>query len=231
MDAGIALLKNANYADAIANLRRATLLEPTNEKAHLYLGTAYADLVVPNLDTPENLGTAASALAEFDIILKIHSYDLVAIRKEASVYRDIKELEKSKALEKRAVLIDPANSKAFYAIGVIDWMQAYKNAVKILANEKLTDDGMGNIKASFAACETLHSQNELLVEDAISSLAQAVQINPDFGDAMSYLNLIYRRRADLHCHQPSEIAPDLKLADQWSQRAMEARKRTDAVQK
>jgi tetratricopeptide (TPR) repeat protein len=231
MDAGITAFKAGHYADAVGSFRRATQLEPANEQAHLYLGTAYASQVIPNLNTPENRNTSALALAEFDVVLHTHPDNLDAIRQEASIYRNIKEFEKAKLLEKRAVIIDPANSESFYTIGVIDWMQAYKNAVKILADEDLRDDGVGNIKATPGACETLRSQNEALVEDAITSLTRAVEINPTYSDAMQYLNLIYRRRADLHCQQPSEIAADLKLADLWSQRAMEARKQTTAVQK
>jgi tetratricopeptide (TPR) repeat protein len=76
MDAGVASLEDAQYDQAVANFRKVVQLEPANQKAHLYLGTAYAYQVVPNLETPENLRTASAALAEFDIVLKSHPGDL-----------------------------------------------------------------------------------------------------------------------------------------------------------
>jgi Tfp pilus assembly protein PilF len=62
MDAGVASFKDAHYDEAVANFSKATQLEPGSQKAHLYLATAYAYQVVPNLETPENLRTASARL-------------------------------------------------------------------------------------------------------------------------------------------------------------------------
>jgi len=224
MDAGVASFKEAHYDEAIASFSKATQLEPGNEKAHTYLGTAYAYQVVPNLETPENLHTASSALAEFDIVLKAHPNDLTAIRQEASLYRNIKQFDQAKVLEKRAVAIDPHNVEALYTIGFLDWIQAYKNAVAILATEGLTDAGVGNPTLSRAGCDALIAKNKALVDEGIASLTQAIELKPDSDDAMQYLQLTYRRHADLQCGDPTGISADLKLVDEWSKKAMQARK-------
>ena len=224
MDAGVASFEDAHYDEAVANFRKATQLEPGNEKAHTYLGTAYAYQVVPNLETPENLRTASSALAEFDIVLKSHPKDLTALKQEATVYRHIKQFDQAKALEKRVITIDPHDADAFYAIGFTDWMQAYKNAVAILATEGLTDAGAGNPNLSRAGCDALIAKNKALVDEGIASLTQAIELKPDFDDAMTYLQLTYRRHADFHCGDPTGISADLKLVEEWTKRAMLARK-------
>ena len=36
-----------------------------------------------------------------------------------------------------------------------------------------------------------------LVDDGVASLQQATKINPEYDDAMTYLNLLYRRKADM----------------------------------
>ncbi|HTC76537.1 MAG TPA: hypothetical protein VK684_13235 [Edaphobacter sp.] len=224
MTAGIAWFKEAHYDEAVANFRKATQLEPGNQKAHLYLATTYARQVIPDLETPENLHTASSALAEFDIVLKSHPNDLTALRQEATVYRNIKQFDQAKALEKRAVAIDPHNMEALYTIGVINWIQAYKNAVAILTTEGLTDIGDGNPNLSRAGCDALIAKNKALVDEGIASLTQAIELKPDFDDAMQYLQLTYRRHADLQCGDPTGISADLKLVEEWSKKAMEARK-------
>jgi tetratricopeptide (TPR) repeat protein len=224
MTAGIAWFKEAHYDEAVANFRKATQLEPGNQKAHLYLATTYARQVIPDLETPENLHTASSALAEFDIVLKSHPNDLTALRQEATVYRNIKQFDQAKALEKRAVAIDPHNMEALYTIGVINWIQAYKNAVAILTTEGLTDIGDGNPNLSRAGCDALIAKNKALVDEGIASLTQAIELKPDFDDAMQYLQLTYRRHADLQCGDPTGISADLKLVEEWSKKAMDARK-------
>jgi tetratricopeptide (TPR) repeat protein len=180
--------------------------------------------VVPNLETPENLRTASSALAEFDIVLKSHPNDLTALKQEASLYRNIKQFDQAKALEKRVTTIDPHDADAFYAIGVIDWIQAYKNAIGRLASEDLTDNGDGNPNLSRAGCDALIAKNKALVDEGIASLTQAIELKPDFDDAMQYLQLTYRRHADLQCGDPTGISADRKLVEEWSKKAMQARK-------
>jgi len=103
-------------------------------------------------------------------------------------------------------------------------MQEYKTAVEILASESLTDNGVGNPNLSHTACDALIAKNKPLVDEGIASLTQAIKLKPDFDDAMQYLQLTHRRHADLQCGDPTGISADLKLVEEWSKKAMEARK-------
>ena len=224
---GARAFRAGRYADAAASFRKAIELDPNNQRAHLDLGTAYAAQVVPGLDTPANISAATLAIAEFDLVLKANPDNLIALGQEAAVYRNIKDLDKSKALEKRVIAIDPSDFEAIFTIGVIDWMQAHANAVKILAAEGLTDDGQGNTKLSPSSCEALRTANTELVDDALSNLTRAVDLKPDYADAMVYLNLILRRRADLHCGEdPAFVANDLRLAREWNEKATQVRQQS-----
>ena len=55
-------------------------------------------------------------------------------------------------------------------------------------------------------------------------LNKAVELNPTYDDAMQYLNLTYRRKADLECGDDAARKADLAQADEWIQKAMGARK-------
>jgi tetratricopeptide (TPR) repeat protein len=224
MDAGIASFKEAHYDEAVASFSKATQLEPGNQTAHLYLGTTYACQVIPNLETPENLHIASSALAEFDLVLKAHPNDLTAIKQEASLYRNIRQFDQAKALERRVIMIEPHDVEALYTIGVLDWQQEYKNAVEIFTTEGITDNGDGNPNLSRAGCNALIAKNKALVDEGIVSLTQAIELKPDFDDAMQYLQLTYRRHADFQCGDPTGISADLKLVEEWSKKATQARK-------
>ena len=42
---------------------------------------------------------------------------------------------------------------------------------------------------------------------------KAIELKPDYDDAMAYMNLMYRERADIQCGDPKANASDLKSAD------------------
>ena len=58
LDRGVAAYKDGHYDDAIELFRQAVALDAASSQARLYLGSAYAQEVVPALNTPENLANA-----------------------------------------------------------------------------------------------------------------------------------------------------------------------------
>lgn len=62
-----------------------------------------------------------------------------------------------------------------------------------------------------------------MVNDGIKSLDQALEIDPRYDDAMAYLNLLYRERADL-AQTPQEYKADTAQADSWVQKTLDTRK-------
>ena len=228
LNKGVQAFKNARYEEATQNFETAISLDPDYEAAKLYLATAYSYQVVPNLDTPENLKIAQKALDGFHKVLDKDPNDLTALKQVASIDRNIKKFDEAKEYEKKVIALDPNDAEANYTIGVVDWMQSYKNAITILAADGQTDDGNGNVKKSKGACQKLQQQNAALVESGLQYLNKAVDINKNYDDAMQYLNLTYRRKADLECGNDAARKNDLAQADDWTQKAMGARKANEA---
>jgi hypothetical protein len=56
-------------------------------------------------------------------------------------------------------------------------------------------------------------------------LNKALSLRQDYDDAMAYMNLLYRRKADTECGDPQAAAEDVKTANDWSDKAMAARKK------
>lgn len=226
---GVQAFKSGKYEEAVNYFQKSVALDPTSAVSHLYLATAYSYQVVPNLDTPENLAIANKALAGFNEVLAQNPNDLDALKQVASIDRNIKKYNQAKADEMKILSIDPKDAEAAYTIGVIDWTQAYKNATDILGAAGLQDDGEGNVKKSKDVCAKLVAANTDLVNQALQYLQQAVQINPTYDDAMQYLNLTYRRKADLECGDDAARKADLAQADMWVQKATGARKANEAA--
>ena len=224
LNKGVQAFKNAQYEEAVNHFQTAINLDPNSEDAKLYLATAYSYQVVPNLDTPENLALAQKAMDGFNAVLAKNPNDLAALKQIASISRNTKKLDDAKAYERKVIAIDPNDAEAYYTIGVVDWMQAYKSAVAILAADGLTDDGNGNVKKSKGACQKLVDANTALVTEGLDVLQKAVSINPTYEEAMTYLNLMSRRKADLECGNDAARKTDLAAADDWTQKSMGARK-------
>jgi tetratricopeptide (TPR) repeat protein len=221
---GVQAFKGANFEEATNHFQNAIALDPNYEDAKLYLATTYASQVVPNLDTPENLKIAQNALDGFHQVLAKDPNDLTALKQIASIDRNIKKFDEAKEYEKKVIAIAPNDPEAYYTVGFVDWTLAYKNAIAILAADGLTDAGDGNPKKSKAACAKLKEENTALVAEGMQYLEKAIELNPNYDDAMQYLQLTYRRKADLECPDDAARKADLASADEWIQKAMGARK-------
>jgi hypothetical protein len=93
-----------------------------------------------------------------------------------------------------------------------------------LQSAGLQDDGQGNAKMPKPLCKTIQDKNTPLVTDGLTYLQKAVDLRSNYDDAMQYLNLMYRRKADLDCGNDAARKEDLAQAQNWVQKAMGARK-------
>jgi tetratricopeptide (TPR) repeat protein len=226
---GIEAFKSGKYEAAVDYFQKSVALNPNDPTCRLYLATAYSYEVVPDLDTPENLATAKKAIDGFNAVLADNPNDLDALRQVASIHRNIKQYKLAKADEMKIISLDPQDAEANYTIGSIDWNIAYKNATDILGAAGLTDDGQGNVKKSKDVCAKLTAANADLLDEWMKYLQQAININPTYDAAMDYLQLSYRRKADLECGNDAARKADLAQADVWVQKAMGARKANEAA--
>src|SRR6266404_799580 len=73
-------------------------------------------------------------------------------------------------------------------------------------------------------CASLKSKSWNAIQDGIDNLNRALQLRAEYDDAMAYMNLLYREKADLECDDPAARAADLKTADEWVDKTMAAKK-------
>lgn len=231
MNLGVDAYKAARYGEAVAHFQKAVELDPDSILAKTYLATALSQNVVPGLDTPENLKTAQAAIGIFEEVLKSTPDDVNSMKQVAGIYYNTKQLDKGKEWQMKVLAVSPTDSDAAYTIGVIDWTEAHQNKLAALLPAGFVDDGKGNRTAPAAVMATIRQQNSALVEEGLHYLALAIQLRPDFDDAMQYLNLTYRQKADLDRDDPGALADDLEAAQEWTQKAMATRKANQERQK
>jgi tetratricopeptide (TPR) repeat protein len=221
---GVEAYQSARYADAIVHFRRATELDPNLLMAKVYLATALAQNVVPGLDTPENLKTAQQAIEIFQLVLANDPQDVNSLKQIAGIYFSVKQLDAARDWQMKVLDQNPSDPEAAYTIGVIDWTLAHGNVLKALSSAGLQDDGMGNTDALAGVMQIIKVQNSALVEEGLQYLNQAIANRPNYDDAMAYLNLVYRRKADLDWGNEDARKDDIAKAEAWRLRAMETRR-------
>ena len=224
LNLGVEAYKSAHYEEAIVHFQKATELATDLLMAKRYLATALAQNVVPGPDTPENMKVAQQAIDIFGQVLVNEPHDVNSMKQVAGIYFSVKKLEDAKTWQKKVLDEEPNDPEAAYTIGVIDWTEAHINTLKAFLPIGISDDGMGNVKAPAAVMKDLKAQNGALVEEALEYLHQAVENRPDYDDAMAYMNLVYRRKADGDWDDEAARKDDLAKAEEWRNKAMNARK-------
>ena len=71
--------------------------------------------------------------------------------------------------------------------------------------------------------EALKAGYTEIIGDGIKNLEKALEIDKEYDDAMAYVNLLYRERADI-ADSDAEYNRDTEAADQWMAKALETRK-------
>jgi tetratricopeptide (TPR) repeat protein len=219
---GVQAYKNAKFEEAVDHFQNAERLDPALPMAPLYLATAYTSQVVPDANTPENTKNAQLAISSYQKVLAQTPNDLTALRGIAAVYLMIGKTAEAKEWQHKVMAVDPNDPVAHYTVGVIDWRLAYRNAIAARNALGLQDDG--NMIKDKKACQALVDQNQTLVDEGIKELQQAIQLRPGYDDAMSYLSLLYRRKADLDCGDEAAHKDDMAQFDHWRDQTMATRK-------
>ncbi len=222
LNQGVRAYRDAKYEQAIDHFQKAVSLDENLKYAKLYLATAYAQQYVPGIDSPEMNRIAQQAIDQYKSVLQSDPKDVNSLKGIAYLYLQMKRLDDAQEYYKKAITADPNDPEAYYSVGVIDWSAAYKDTGERKAKVNLkVDDELKNEKL----CEEIKAANEARVDDGIKMLQIAIDKRQDYDDAMVYMNLLYLRKADMACNDPQAKAQAKKMSDEFSNKAMDARKR------
>jgi tetratricopeptide (TPR) repeat protein len=226
LNKGVASYKNARYEQAIDHFQQAVTFDPSLINARLYLATAYAQQYIPGVDAEDNTRMANQAIDQYKAVLDRDPKNINSIKGIAYLYLQMKRFEDAKTYYRKALEIDPNDPESYYSIGVIDWTQCYQPRMEERAKLGLKPEEMlnGKNKDQKQLCESLKEKNTPIIQDAIDVLNKALTLRENYDDAMAYMNLMYREKADTDCDDPAARATDLKTADEWVDKTMAAKK-------
>jgi tetratricopeptide (TPR) repeat protein len=229
LNKGVAAFRAANYEAATLHFSNAVRLDPEIKVGHLFLAATYAQQYVPGVGTDANVDFANHAMEQYAAVLQRDSTNVTAIKGIAFLQMQLKHLSEAKEGYRKAATLDPEDPETFYSAGVVDWrmvspdMEAEKTRLKLDSVEKIVRS---------PRCNELRSKGFANIEDGMAMLKKAIALQPDYADAMTYMNLLYRLRAGLDCGDKAAHEADNKIANDWSDWAMAARrKRAEAEKK
>jgi tetratricopeptide (TPR) repeat protein len=221
LNKGVEAYKVGHYDESVEFFKQAKELDPGLLNARLYLATAYASQYIPGAPSEENLRKGEQAVEEYKEILQIDPSNLSAIDGIGWMFFQMagnpytpKKLEEAKSYYLKHIQIKPSDPEPYYWVGVIDWTVAFRH------NKELRSQYNGQARKPLKEEDPLPSslRDEFtsrygsVVDEGIKDLQQAIELRPDYADAMAYLNLLYRQKADMAASS-DERAQLLQQAD------------------
>ena len=104
--------------------------------------------------------------------------------------------------QKKHAAMEPRKAEVWYTMGVTAWDKSYNTGPDAMPPEtrkKVLDDGMANLKKS-------------------------LELNPDYFEAMFYVNLLYREMAKIE-PDAAKVAEYKAQADEWQKKGLEIRRK------
>ena len=224
MHAGVVAYKFSDYSGAAEHFKAALEIDPNFTQARLFLATAYAQQYIAGDDSAANVAIAQQAIDEFKTVLSgkpTETEEYKSVVPIASLSFNLKRFDESREYYGKATELNPKEARNYFMIALIDWNEASSARNKARREMGLTESQM---ISKPEACVALRAQNQQKVEDGIQRLQKALELQPDFDDAMGYMNLLYRERAEYECDDPEARKADLKAADEWTDKAIAAKK-------
>ena len=220
MNKGVQAFKVQRYQLAVDHFKVAVESDPSLVNARLYLATAYASLFDPNSGAEENLQKAELAIQEFERVLQMDANNIGSVSGIASLYFQMKRMDQAKEFYLKHIQLEPTNPEPYYSVAVINWTQTYQARMIVKARTRTAADApITNVQER----EALAERNTPLIEEGMQLLNKAIELRQEYDDAMAYLNLLYREKADLAA-TPAEREELLNTANSWIDKALEVKK-------
>jgi tetratricopeptide (TPR) repeat protein len=179
------MFANQKYDAATQYFEKAIELDPELEEAHMHLAMANMAQFIPGSTDPKSEQMAANAIKEFSYVVS-HAKDpskpnLTAMISIANLYYQMKKYEESKSWCNRILASYIKNAEAYYRIAVIDY------------DSTLEKTGLEGENVEFLKPEEKATTLKN-IEEALNCLNKALEIRPDYFDAMEYQNLLWREK-------------------------------------
>lgn len=231
LNEGIGAFKKACYAEAAAAFQKSVDLNPSAVEPRLYLASSWMNQYIPGADSPENFQAANNAERGFLAVLDLEPRNESALESLASLKyfqsqgaqvleEKLKLLAEARGWYLRLLEANPGKKEAHYSLGVIAWSAWYPSWNAARSKLGMRPDAPGPLQDAAVRAD-LRSRYEPALREGLEHLNKALALDPQYDDAMAYMNLLLRESADLS-DSTDEYQRMTGEADEWIQKALEA---------
>jgi len=232
LNQGVQAYKNGKYADAVKHFQEAVALDPGNQNAQLYLATSYMIQWVPGAENPDNVKNHDMAVQKFDEVLKGEPSNTLALAMMASMAYNAaqsgtpeqKEAALAEAVKwnQRRIEANPKEGEPYYYLGVIDWAKAFAPIQTARVQLKMASTEPGPIKDAKVRADMKEKYGQA-IDDGILNLKKCLDLDKENEDAMTYMNLLLRKKADLE-DSPEAAKADIAQAEDWFNKSIDTKR-------
>lgn len=231
LNKGVNAFRAAQFQEAIDHFQQAAALDPQLLNARLYLAMSYFQQYAPGGESPDNKKIGEQAIDAFKNVLELNPNNGTALAYIGQLYYNMKDFDHAKEFEQRRLSLDANDPEPYYWIGVIDYLHCLRNqAAARNSDVKLaTPDKNGDLPPLPEKLRAdLEQKNSAAIKEGMDALNKAIELKPNYDQAMAYLNLLYRQKADIESDKGAR-ASDIKNANDWLAKALDARKQAGSA--
>ena len=210
-----------DYQGAAVALDGAVRLDPNNLEARVVLGNSLARQVEAGSEQSATL--AAAAREHFLAVLARDERNKRALHGMMTLTLYAKQFSEAQKWTQKAIAADSTDAEAYYTAGFIAWCVTYPDYMTARQAAGMQPYDSGIIPDSTIR-QGVRTQHLAQIEDGLRMLQTALQINPDYSDAMAYVNLLYRIEAGI-ANSAAESSALVAKADDYVRQALDAKRK------
>jgi len=209
LNKGVKAFTDQKYDAAAQFFEKSIQLDPSFDTARMYLATSYTSQFVPGSTDPKSEEMAQKGIATFKEVVD-NAKDPNSVKNAmlsiASLYYQLKKYPESKEWCNKILQAYPQSADAYYRIAVIDFDDVYEKT------------GVQGENVEFMSPEE-RTKALANIDEGLTSLNKAIELNPAYFDAMEYQNLLWREKAKFEKDEKAK-AELIRQADLLAQKAL-----------
>ena len=231
---GNEFLKAAQYQSALAAYEEALRLDPGETKLHKHIGIAYMGMYTPGSKHPKDIEFSQKAIDNLKQYVEAYPDDAKAREYLVSMYLNAERFDDAIAFYQNEFLKrNPKDAKAMNSLAMLYFKKGdFDNGVLWLKKRLEVEGNNPEVYYLIGVQAWDRSYNfpdldpalrAKIVEDGLQSLNKAVELKPDYFEAVSYINLLYREKAKMET-DPAKKQELTDTANKYLAQALEMRK-------
>jgi tetratricopeptide (TPR) repeat protein len=231
---GNEFFKAGQYESALASYQEALRLDPTEKKIYKNIGLAYMGRYQPGSKHQKDLEFAQKAIENLSTYVGAFPQDRKAREFLVSMYLATDRYDDAIRFYQEMLKTDPKDSKAMSSIAQMYFKKGDFDTAVTWLKKRLEVEGNNpevyyfiGVQAwdrSYNFPDLAPETRAKIVDEGLEALNKAVEIKPDYFEAISYINLLYREKAKMET-DPAKKKEYTDTADKYLQQALELRRK------